>query len=139
MLKYLEDSEDLKVSLRELKEQLESPEEAGTSIMQIAKQSRNERGHMLFQIFRQEENEVYIASLARWDAQLKAQDQAPLKSWHWKAVVEKKAHRGRLWNMLGKGQFIQGMCECFSLERAKAKKFLKDAEKEKQEGIQGPK
>ena len=47
MLQFLEDSEDLKVR------QSESPEEAG---------------HMLFQIFRQEENEVYIA---RWDAQLK--------------------------------------------------------------------
>ena len=29
------------------------------------------RGQMPSQIFRQEENEVYIASLARWDAQLK--------------------------------------------------------------------
>ena len=29
------------------------------------------------------------------------------------------------------------MWEYFSIERAKAKKFLKDAEKEKQEGIQG--
>ena len=35
------------------------------STMQIAKQARNERGQKLFQIFRQEENEVYIASLAR--------------------------------------------------------------------------
>ena len=39
--------------------------------------------------------------------------------------------------MLGKDQYIQGMWEYFSLERAKAKKFLKDAEKEKQEEIQG--
>ena len=39
--------------------------------MQIVKQARNERGQKLFQIFRQEENEVYIASLARWDTQLK--------------------------------------------------------------------
>ena len=71
MLKYLEDSEDLKVILRELKEQLESSEEAGISILQIAKQARNERVQKLSQIFRQEENEVYIASLARWDTQLK--------------------------------------------------------------------
>ena len=40
-------------------------------IMLIAKQARNERDHKLFQIFRQEENEVYIVSLARWDTQLK--------------------------------------------------------------------
>ena len=65
MLKYLEGSEDLKVSLRELKEQVESPEEAGGSIMQIAKQARNERGQKLFQTFR------YIASLARWHTHLK--------------------------------------------------------------------
>ena len=61
---------------------------------------------------------------------LTAQGQAPLKSWLWKAVVEKKAHRGRLWKMLGKDQLIQGMWEYFTL--------LKDAEKAKQEGIQGP-
>ena len=61
MLKYLEDSEDLKVGLGELKEQLEPPEEAGISIVQIAKSSSS----------RQEENEVYIASLARWETQLK--------------------------------------------------------------------
>ena len=66
-----EDSEDLKVSRRELKEHLESLEEAGISQMQIAKQARNERDQKLFQIFRPEENEVYIASSARWDTQLK--------------------------------------------------------------------
>ena len=71
MLEYLEDSEDLKVGLSELKEQLETPEEAGFSIMQIVKQARNEGGPKLFQIFRQEENEVYIASSARWNTQLK--------------------------------------------------------------------
>ena len=71
MLKYLKDSEELKVSLRKLKEQLEYPEEAGISFMQIAKQARNERGQKLVQIFTREENDVYIASLARWDTQLK--------------------------------------------------------------------
>ena len=68
---YLDDNEDVKVGLGELKEQLETPEEAGISIMQIAKEARNERGQKLFQIIRQEENEVYIACLARWDTQLK--------------------------------------------------------------------
>ena len=69
-LKYLVDSEDVKVGPSELKEHLETLEEACISIMQIAKQARNERGQKLFQIFRQEENEVYIASLARSDTQL---------------------------------------------------------------------
>ena len=60
MLKYPEDSEDFKVGLSELKEQQETPEAAGFSIMQIAKQARNERGHKLFEIFMQGDNEVYI-------------------------------------------------------------------------------
>ena len=38
---------------------------------------------------------------------------------------------------VGKDQCMQGMWEYCSFERTKAKKFLKDAEKEKQEGIQG--
>ena len=59
----MEDSEDLKVGLSDLKEQLETPKETGISFMQIGKQARSERGQKLFQIFRQEENEVYIASL----------------------------------------------------------------------------
>ena len=66
-LKYLEDSKDVKVGLSKLKEQLESREETGISIMQIAKHAREEGGQKLFQIFRQGENEVYIASLARWN------------------------------------------------------------------------
>ena len=36
LLKYIENSKDLKVSLGELKEQLETPEEVGFSIVQIA-------------------------------------------------------------------------------------------------------
>ena len=63
-------SEDLKISLIELKEQLESLEEADISFMQIAKQTRNERGAKLLQIF-EKEKEMYIASRARWGAQLK--------------------------------------------------------------------
>ena len=39
--------------------------------------------------------------------------------------------------MLRKDQFIQGMWEYFSYARAKAKKFLRDAKRDKQEGIQG--
>ena len=51
-------------------------------------------------------------------------------------MEEKKAHRGRLWEMLGMYQSLQGMWEYFSFFRAKAKKRLQDAKKEKQEGIQ---
>ena len=51
--------------------------------------------------------------------------------------MEKKAHRGRLWQMMGKDRLFQGMWEYFFLERTIAKKFLKDAGKEKLGGIQG--
>ena len=60
MLGYLEDSEDLKVGISELKEQLETPEEEGRSIMQT-KHARNEKGQ-----------KMCIASLARWNTQLKS-------------------------------------------------------------------
>ena len=53
MLENLEDSEELKVTHSDVKEQLETPEEAGFSVMQIAKQARHERGQKLFEIFRQ--------------------------------------------------------------------------------------
>ena len=66
MLRYLEDSEHLKESISELKGQLETLEEEGFSTMQIAQQATNEKGQKLFELFRQGEDEVYIASLARW-------------------------------------------------------------------------
>ena len=71
MLRYLEDSEDLKVSISELEGQPETPEKEGLSIMQIVQQARNEKGQQLFETFRQGKDEVHIASLARWDTQLK--------------------------------------------------------------------
>ena len=66
-----------------------------------------------------------------YNENLVAQSLAPLKNCQWKAVVEKKAHRGRLWRMLGQDQYIQGMWEYFFLERARAKKFMKDAQTRK--------
>ena len=58
-----------------------------------------------------------------YNERLTAQGLAPLKSWQWKAVVEKKALCGRLWRMLGKDQPTQGRWEYFSLARGKAKKI----------------
>ena len=40
-MKCLEDNEEVKVGFRELKEQLEIPEETGISFMQIAKQAKS--------------------------------------------------------------------------------------------------
>ena len=51
-LRYLEDSEGLKVSVTELQEQLGTSEEAGISIKQVAQQARNENGQNMFEIFR---------------------------------------------------------------------------------------
>ena len=63
--------EDRKVSFSELKEQLETPEETGFSVVQVAQQARNEGDQRLFETFRQGDNEVYITSFARWDTQEK--------------------------------------------------------------------
>ena len=49
MLRYLQDSEDLRVGVTELKEQLGISEEAGVSIRQNAQQARNENGQKIFE------------------------------------------------------------------------------------------
>ena len=49
ILRYLEGSEDLKVSVTELQEQLGKTEEAGISIKQVALQARNEKGQQIFE------------------------------------------------------------------------------------------
>ena len=69
--RYLEDSEDLKVAVTELREQLGISEETCVSIRKIVQQAKKENGQQIFEIFRQGEEEVCIASLARWNAQLK--------------------------------------------------------------------
>ena len=62
--------------------------------------------------------ESYAVNLCQqcYNESLTAKGLALLKNWQWKAVVEKKAHRGRLWRMLRKKQYIQGMCEYYSAE-----------------------
>ena len=52
-------------------------------------------------------------------------------------VVEKKAYRGRMWNMMGKEPYLHGMWEYFLQERSKVKRFRGLADEEKQAGIQG--
>ena len=76
--------------------------------------------------------ESYTANLFQqcYKKNLIAGGDAPLTKRQWYAVVEKKAHRGRLWRILEKDQYIQGMWKYFSFERSKAKKFMKEAEKE---------
>ena len=71
MLKFLKDSGAAKVSIRELEEQVASPSESRINIVRSARQARNDKRKKLFQIFGQGENEVLIASKARWHEQLK--------------------------------------------------------------------
>ena len=56
MLNCLEDSEALKASTRELKEQVLSPDESSFSIVRIARQTRSEKRKKLFQIFSRQRN-----------------------------------------------------------------------------------
>ena len=58
ILKYLEDSEALKVSTRELKEQVLSPDESSVSTVRVPRQARSEQGKKLFQMFRQGASKV---------------------------------------------------------------------------------
>ena len=51
--------------------------------------------------------------------------------------MEKKAHRGTIWKVMGNEQLIRGMWEYFTLERTEVRKILAEASREKQEGIQG--
>ena len=49
----------------------------------------------------------------------------------WKGVVEKKAQHGWIWKVMGNEQFVRGMWEYLTLERAEVKKILEDASREK--------
>ena len=55
----LSNSEDLKVSVTELQEQLGISEEAGVSIKQVAQQARNENGQKGFLTFLGKEKKMY--------------------------------------------------------------------------------
>ena len=71
MLKNLEDSDDVKMGVTELQKQLVISEEVGISIRQVAQQAMCENGQKIFELYRQGEEEVCIACLARWNAQVK--------------------------------------------------------------------
>ena len=45
---------------------------------------------------------------------LEAQWDKPLPKWQWYEFTEKKAHRGRLWKMMGKEQYTREMWEYFA-------------------------
>ena len=65
------------------------------------------------------------------------QGEPRLNSWQWRAVVERKAHRGIILRIMGNEQFTRGMWEYFTLKRAAAKRIRDDAEREKREASCG--
>ena len=71
MLRYLDNSDGVKVGITELQERLEVPVQMGISIQQVAQQARSENGQKMFEVFWKEEEELCIASWARWEAQWK--------------------------------------------------------------------
>ena len=52
-------------------------------------------------------------------------------------MAEKKSQKGRLRKVCGSEQFLGGMSEYFTLQKAWARKILADAAQEKQEGMSG--
>ena len=49
----------------------------------------------------------------------------------WREFAEQKAHRGRLWKMMEKEQYVRGMWEYFCQERDRVNRFREQAEEEK--------
>ena len=88
MIKYLEDSEITKVSTIELEEQVLAPNEPRINVVRIARLAGNEKKEQLFQILRQREGEVLIASMARWDVQLKGLVELERRCQSFRADVE---------------------------------------------------
>ena len=66
-----------------------------------------------------------------YNEKLVQQGKQLLKLMEWRGVVEREAHRGRLWKIFGIEQFLRGMREYFILKRAGARKILADAAQEK--------
>ena len=62
----------MKVSTRELKEQVLSPDESSVSTVRIARQARSERNkEFCFRFSEKEQTSVFIDSMARWEEHLK--------------------------------------------------------------------
>ena len=70
MRRYLDNSNDVKVGITELQARVQLPLQLEISIQQVAQQAMNENDQKIFEIFWQEE-ELRMASWARWDAQRK--------------------------------------------------------------------
>ena len=96
----MEDSEVMKVSTRELKEQVLSPDESSEKIVRKARQARSE----LFQIFRHGANEVLIACKVRWDEQLKGLTELERRCLALRVEVEHLSERQEVLAVLTEGK-----------------------------------
>ena len=69
-------------------------------------------------------DDAHIINLRQqcYNEQMVHQGKPRLKSWHWRAVAERKTHRGRIWKAMENEQFIQGMWEVFYSQRCRSKK-----------------
>ena len=84
-------------------------------------------------------DEAYTTNLCQrcFNKHLQAKGDKPLSNVQRRQVVEKKAHRGRMWKMMGKEPYLRGMWEYFLQERSRVKRFRELADEEKHAGIQG--
>ena len=90
----------MKVSTRELKEQVLSPDESTVNIVRIARQARSG----LFQIFRHGANEVLIARKGRWDEQLKGLTELERRCLTLRVEVEHLSERQEVLAVLTEGK-----------------------------------
>ena len=47
------------------------------------------------------------------------QGEPRLNSWQWRAVVQKKAHLGIIWRIMGNEQFTRGVWAYFTLKKSR--------------------
>ena len=72
-----------------------------------------------------------------YNESMKAKGEKPLTSWQWREFAGQWAHRGRLWKMMRREQHVREMGDQFCRERDRVNMFRKQAEEERQAGMQG--
>ena len=98
ILSYLDLSEASKVSTRELKEQVLSPNEPSVNIERIARQARSEKRKKLFQIFsRQGANEIFVSSMARAQEHLRMFIVLERNAWMLAKRLSTRARNKKCW------------------------------------------
>ena len=70
MLRYLDKSDDVRVGITVLQERLEVPAQI-VSIQQVAQQARSESGRKMFEVFRQQEEELCSCQLGQMGGAVK--------------------------------------------------------------------